>query len=317
MLEVNNLVKKFIQSRFIFYKSQEFTVINNISFKLNAGEILGLLGPNGAGKTTIIHMLLGITVPTSGTISYFGLDFNKNRSTILEKVTFASTYVNLPSRLTVKENLDVYGHLYGIPSTIRKEKIKQYLKIFDMWQIRDKEMGVLSAGESALVMLAKAFLPEPKIVLLDEPTASLDPDIALFIRTFIIKQQKEYGTSILITSHNMAEVSQVCTRALILKKGNIIADDTPKRLAASVSKASIYLTIANAHDREKLTEFGSENNIPFAHEEYEKNNVIMEVEEDRIAAILQELSRKGITYTNISIRKPTLEDYFIEIALQG
>ncbi len=145
-------------------KGQDFTAVNGISFDLSQGEVLGFLGPNGAGKTTTMHMLLGTLTPTSGVITYFGKNFAKHRSEILQHVGFASAYTRLPGRLTIYENLDIYGRLYGLSSYDRAIGIKQFLKAFDMWQMKDKAVSGLSAGQLTRVMLAKAFLPKPKIV---------------------------------------------------------------------------------------------------------------------------------------------------------
>src|SRR4029079_4088990 len=180
-----------------------FTAVSNVSFELKKREILGLLGPNGAGKTTTISMLLGILTPTSGNIVYFGQDFARNRSAILEKVGYASAYVKLPGRLTVEENLYMYAYLYGIASQNTPQRITQLLKRFGISHLRNKIVATLSAGQLTRAMLAKAFLANPEIVLLDEPTASLDPDIAHEVLQFILEQRDELGTAILYTSHNM------------------------------------------------------------------------------------------------------------------
>ena len=161
---------------------------------------------------------------------------------ILEKVSFASCYVRLPARLTVRTNLDIYAQLYGISKTERVHRIEKYLKFFGMWNIADKETGVLSAGQMTRVMLAKAFMTNPKIILLDEPTASLDPDSALEARTFIKEEQKAHGIALLLTSHSMEEVAQICDRVLVIKNGQIIANDTPRNLAYSASRTKVTLT---------------------------------------------------------------------------
>ena len=150
--------------------------------------------------------------------------------------------MKLPAQLKVSENLHIYAQLYGLNKKERAYRIEKYLKIFGMWSIADKETGFLSAGQMTRVMLAKAFISNPKIILLDEPTASLDPDIAHDVRHFILEQQKETGLSILVTSHNMDEVTQICDRVLVLKKGEIIANNTPENLALSVSRARVVLT---------------------------------------------------------------------------
>src|SRR5579872_646757 len=211
VLRVEGLTKLFPEKRSLWGKVKQpaCAAVTNVSFTINEGETLGVLGRNGSGKTTIIHMLLSTLKPTSGSIAYFGKELNAHRSELLQHVGFASTYVKMPPRLSIRDNLDIYGRLYGLPYGKRLEKIERYLKFFGMWDLRDREVGVLSAGEATRVMLAKAFLADPKIVLLDEPTASLDPDVAYDIRQFILQRQQELGVSFLITSHNMYEVTQV------------------------------------------------------------------------------------------------------------
>lgn len=302
MLTVTNLTKKY----------DNYTAVNNVSFSIKEGEIVGLLGANGAGKTTIIMMLLSTLKPTSGSIIYFGKDFSTHRSEILEKVSYASTYVKIPPRLTIEENLDIYARLYGLSTDRRKEQIKKYLTFFGMWNIRDRETGALSAGQLTRVLLAKAFISSPKIVLLDEPTASLDPDIAQEMRAFIIEQQRDHNVSILLTSHNMDEVTEVCDRVLVLQNGSIIAEDTPEALAASISQSHVRLTITDSID--KAIAFAEHNKILYA-----MHNNVMEVtiHEQEIAHLLDSLALQGIKYSQISIDKPTLEDYFLHIAKQG
>lgn len=301
LLHVENLKKIF---------PPNFIAVNNISFSLQESEILGLLGPNGAGKTTTIQMLLSTLTPTGGTINYFGKDFAAHRSEILEKVAFASTYVKLPPRLTVRENLDIYGRLYGMTKTARDHNTEKFLKFFGMWESRDKQLGLLSAGQTTRVMLAKAFLAHPKIVLLDEPTAALDPDIAQEVRQFVIHQKKEYGVSILFTSHNMDEVTEVCDRVLVLKNGKIIANDTPQTLAASVASAKVHFIMQPAM-LIRATQFAAQHNYFHATED---NAITIEVDEQAIAKLLMNLATEQIVYEHISVDKPSLEDYFLHIA---
>jgi ABC-2 type transport system ATP-binding protein len=301
ILTISNLTKKY----------HNYIAVNNVSFSINEGEIVGLLGANGAGKTTIIMMLLSTLKPSSGSIVYFGKDFSTHRSEILEKVSYASTYAKIPPRLTIEENLDIYARLYGLSSINRKEQIKKYLTFFGMWNIRDRETGALSAGQLTRVLLAKAFISSPKIVLLDEPTASLDPDIAQEVREFILQQQRDHNTSILLTSHNMDEVTEVCDRLLVLQNGSIIAQDTPEALAASISQSRVHLTVI---DRSRAIQFVEDQRL-----NYQINGSMIEItiHEQEIANLLDALALQGIKYTQISIDKPTLEDYFMHIVKQG
>lgn len=286
-----------------------FTAVNAISFSLENGEILGLLGPNGAGKSTTISMLLGVLSPTSGSILYEGKDFTQHKSEILQTVTFASTYIKMPWRLTVLENLRVYGYMYGLSHVDFYSRTKKFLEFFGVWNQRDKTMSQLSAGQITRVMLAKAFIPYPKIVLLDEPTASLDPDISHEVRQFVLAQQKEYNTSILYTSHNMDEVSEVCNRVIFLKNGTIIAIDTPEKLAASVSVARMRLQVKDGLKRTER--FAQEKKLV---SRIAGREIEIEIDEHHIATFLQQLAAENIEYTQISISKPTLEDYFLKYA---
>lgn len=308
VLHVNSLRKQFINKSW-FGTPSFFNAVNDISFTIRQGEIVGLLGPNGAGKTTTIQMLLGTLTPSSGTITYFGKDFATHRSEILNQVTFASAYVKLPSKLTIYENLEIFARLYSVPSQERAARIEKFLKMFDLWHIRSKFTGELSAGQMTRVMLAKAFIPHPKIVLLDEPTASLDPDIAQEVRSFVVEQKKQEGLAVLFTSHNMDEVTQVCDRVLVLQQGTIIADNSPAQLASSVSNTRIHLTIMEG--MENALEYARHNNLPHT---VGQREMIIEIDEHNIANLLAGLAHKGITYSQISIDKPNLEDYFMNIA---
>jgi ABC-2 type transport system ATP-binding protein len=300
ILRVKNLYKKF--------SNPDFTAVDGISFELAKGQVLGFLGPNGAGKTTTIQMLLSTMAPTSGEISYFGKNLATHRSEILSKVGFASTYVSLPGKLTVYENLFFYGQLYGVSRAILKERLENLLKKFDMWHLKDRRAGTLSAGQMTRVMLIKAFCIEPQVMLLDEPTASLDPDVAHEVLTFIKDQQKQQGVSILFTSHKMDEVAQICDNVLVLKKGVIIAHDTPERLASLAGLARVELIVENP---QAVLQWCIQNGIE-AH--VEGSLVSAKFEEHAIADYLIRLAQAGLTYNQITIDKPTLEDYFLQIS---
>ncbi|MBP7876059.1 ABC transporter ATP-binding protein [Candidatus Woesebacteria bacterium] len=287
-----------------------FVAVDHITFKLAAGQILGLLGPNGAGKSTTISMLLGVLTPTSGSISYYGKDFSQNRSEILQYVSFSSTYISMPWRLSVWENLQIYALLSNIDRKTFAVRAEKLLNHFGVWEQRNKTMNQLSAGQTTRIMLAKAFIPYPKIALLDEPTASLDPDIAHDVRSFVKEQREKYGTSILYTSHNMDEVSDICDDVLFLRKGKIVAHDTPEKLASSISQTKVRLMVPDGLKR--IGRFATERSLPF---EITGREVVIEVEEQKIAEFLGLLSREKIDYTQISIDKPTLEDYFLSMSV--
>lgn len=306
ILEVSNLTKTFPAKG---KNGQAFTAVKNISFELNKGEVLGLLGPNGAGKTTTMSMLLGIMSPTSGTIKYFGKDFAQHRSEVLQDVTFASTYIRMPWRLSIWENLQVFALLYGLDQATFEKRATHFLKFFGVWKQRYKSINDVSAGQLTRIMLTKAFIPHPKVVLLDEPTASLDPDIAHQVRQFVLEQQQQFDTSILYTSHNMDEVTEVCDRVLFLKQGQIVANDTPENLAASVSIAHMRLQVKDGLKRTQQVakQLGLDATI-------DNREIEIKLDEHQIAQVLSQLASQGIEYTQISITKPTLEDYFLTIA---
>lgn len=283
--------------------------VDHITFDLKEGEILGLLGPNGSGKTTTIQMLLGTLTLTSGSIEYFGKDFSANRSDILQQVSFASTYTNLPWILTIAENLEVFGYLYGLS---KKESEKRYDPLLERFGIFDKKysrVALLSAGQITRLMLVKAFFIQPKIVLLDEPTASLDPDIAKDICAFLLEQRDKNGLSILFTSHRMDEVMEICDRSIFLKNGKIIADDLPEKLAKSVSNFVVRLVIIDGLKRTKAIaeNLGLEYTI-------DHKVVEIQIEEERIPEFLHAISRAEVAYTNIQIDEPSLDDFFLQIA---
>jgi len=308
VLNVKNLTKTFY-SGFWPFKQSLYTAVNNISFQLKKGEILGFLGPNGAGKTTTIQMLLGTLTPSSGSIAYFGTDFAQHRISALKRIGYASGYDRLPARLTVIENLDIIGRIYSMTQPHRVQQIEKLLKLFGIGELCDQQTGTLSAGQTTRVMLAKAFIADPEIVLLDEPTASLDPDVAHEVRKFILTQRKRLNTAILVTSHNMDEVAELCDRVLVLKKGEIIADNTPDVLARSTAKIRLHLTISS-----NMTTALSYLNTTQVLYTAEAAHLTIELDEHAIAPFLASLSEHKINYSAISIDKPTLEDYFLSIA---
>lgn len=235
VLHVTNLNKRF----------GDFTAVDDISFAIKPGEILGLLGPNGAGKTTTIHMLLGLITPTSGSISMFGLNLATHREQILQQVNFSSTYISLPLALTVEENLWVVARLYGMVDIARR--VDEVVKKLEMDEFRHKVTRKLSSGQMTRLTLAKAFLTEPKILFLDEPTASLDPDIAHKIRALLKEEQRSAGLSILYTSHNMREMEEMSDRIIFLQRGKIVAEGTAQEIVTRFGEADleeVFLKIA-------------------------------------------------------------------------
>ena len=202
--------------------------VKNISFKINRNEIIGILGPNGCGKTTTIGMILGLLKPSSGKILIDNVEIEKKRVYILDKLNFISPYIELPKKLTVKQNLEVYGRLYDVKNL--NEKIEDITEKLRLKEIINKITGELSSGQKNRVSLAKSIINEPMILLLDEPTASLDPETGDYIREFLQNYQKENKTSILLASHNMAEVERLCSSVLMMNNGSIIDQGKPSDL---------------------------------------------------------------------------------------
>ena len=194
--------------------------VNNISSKIGKGKIIGLLGPNGCGKSTTIGMMLGLIKPSSGTVIINGQNIEQNRTDLLEKMNFISPYVELPKKLTVEENLKVYGRLYGVKNL--KDKISDLMEKLNLLDFKSRKTGELSSGQKNRVSLAKALINDPEILFLDEPTASLDPDVGDYIRGFIEDYASNKGATILLASHNMNEVERLCYEVLMMKNGEII-----------------------------------------------------------------------------------------------
>ena len=295
VLKVTNLTKKF----------SSFTAVNNVSFDLKEGEILGLLGPNGAGKTTTIQMIIGVLTPTKGEVNYFGKNLKNNREEILEKINFSSTYTQLPWLLTVEENLKFISYLYEIKN--RNERIKNLAKIFKLEKLLKEQTKDLSSGEITRVNLAKAFINYPKVLLLDEPTASLDPETAEYIRKFLLEERDQFNVSIVWTSHNMAEVEEVCDRVILINNGKIIADNTPDKLAKTIEICHVELNIPDGLKR--TIEICQSKKVVY---KLEGRYIIIDLKEKEIPVFLRELMDKGVFYDQISIDKPTLNDYFLQ-----
>ena len=207
---INNLSKEF----------KNTLAVKNISFKINKGKIIGLLGPNGSGKSTTIGMMLGLIKPSSGTVLVSGQNMENNRTNVLEKMNFISPYIELPKKLSVEENLKVYGRLYGVKNL--KDKISTLKEKLNLTEFRKRKTGELSSGQKNRVSLAKALVNDPEILLLDEPTASLDPDVGDYIRTYIEDYASNNGATVLLASHNMNEVERLCDEVMMMKKGEII-----------------------------------------------------------------------------------------------
>ena len=222
LVEINGLTKQF----------GDFTAVDHVSFGVEQGEIVGLLGPNGAGKTTTIHMILGMVTPTAGEISIFGMPFAENREEILQLMNFTSPYVAFPYRLTVMENLRVFAKIYGVPNSERK--LADLLALFNIERLADKPIARLSSGENTRVGLCKALMNDPRLLLLDEPTAYLDPEISWKVKEVLLEMQRESGMTILYTSHNMSEVERMCNRIVFLHRGHVIASGSPIEVTRAI-----------------------------------------------------------------------------------
>lgn len=236
-IEVRGLRKEFGKS----------VAVHDLSFDVRQGEILGLLGANGAGKTTTINMILGLTTPTRGSINIFGSTIEKDRIGILSRMNFASAYQFLPHNLLVIENLRVFAEIYGVRNA--KKKMQELLEMFEVEHLQKKLTGSLSSGEQTRLNLCKALLNDPDLLLLDEPTASLDPDQADKVRKILLDQHRQRGMTIVNTSHNMLDVEELCERILFMQHGRVVADghtDAIKEKYKSESMEEVFITIARS-----------------------------------------------------------------------
>lgn len=234
-IQVQNLSKKY----------GAFYAVNDLSFNIEQGKIVGLLGGNGAGKTTTISMLVGALLPSSGTMNILGYDMLTQRHAALSRMNFSSPYVDLPHRLTVRENLTVFAHLYNVPKY--KARIADLAEQLSLTALLDRHYGSLSAGQKTRVSLAKSLINSPDILLLDEPTASLDPDTADWVRHFMLNYQRESNATILLASHNMQEVERMCHDTIVMKNGRMVARGLPADLVRQYGRDNledVFLHIA-------------------------------------------------------------------------
>ena len=243
-IEVAHLVK--------FYKTTR--AVDDVSFRIARGSITGLLGGNGAGKTTTIAMIMGLVLPTSGRIQVLGCSMPEQSADVLGRMNFESPYVDMPMRLTVRQNLTIFGRLYAVPNL--HERIEQLADDLDLGDFLDRANGKLSAGQKTRVALAKALINQPELLLLDEPTASLDPDTADWIRQHLETYRKTHEATILLASHNMLEVERLCDRVIIMKRGRIEDDDSPEGIMARYNRATleeVFLDVARGRTQESAS----------------------------------------------------------------
>jgi ABC-2 type transport system ATP-binding protein len=221
------------------------TAVESSSFRVDEGSVVGLLGGNGAGKTTTLAMIMGLTTPTAGSVRVFGADMALERARVLHRINFESPYADLPHRLTVRQNLRVFGKLYGVAGL--EERIEELGDELDLKDFLDRRTGRLSAGQKTRVALAKALINEPDLLLLDEPTASLDPDTADWVRGHLERFRRARGATILLASHNMGEVERLCDRVIIMRKGRIVHDEPPEALITRYGRETleeVFLDVA-------------------------------------------------------------------------
>jgi ABC-2 type transport system ATP-binding protein len=240
-IEVAHLVKVYKTTR----------AVDDVSFRIARGSITGLLGGNGAGKTTTIAMIMGLVLPTSGSIQVLGCSMPEQSGDVLGRMNFESPYVDMPMRLTVRQNLTIFGKLYAVANL--RERIEKLAADLDLGDILDRANGKLSAGQKTRVALAKALINQPELLLLDEPTASLDPDTADWIRQHLMTYRSTHGATILLASHNMLEVERLCDRVIIMKRGRIEDDDSPDKIMARYNRTTleeVFLDVARGRVQE-------------------------------------------------------------------
>ena len=232
-----------------FYKATR--AVDNVSFEIARGSITGLLGGNGAGKTTTIAMIMGLVLPSSGRIRVLGHSMPEQSAEVLGRMNFESPYVDMPMRLTVRQNLTIFGRLYAVENL--HDRIERLASDLDLGDFLDRANGKLSAGQKTRVALAKALINQPELLLLDEPTASLDPDTADWVREHIETYRRENGATILLASHNMPEVERLCDRVIIMKRGRIEDDDSPQQIMARYNRTTleeVFLDVARGRVQE-------------------------------------------------------------------
>jgi ABC-2 type transport system ATP-binding protein len=308
ILEVDGLVKRY----------GRFCAVDGISFEVPRGAVVGLLGPNGAGKTTTVQMLTGVTLPDGGAIRYFGLDLARHRQACLQRINFASSFNTLQTRISVRENLLVFAQLYRVPQAAAR--IARLAEGLDSTELLGQRFLTLSAGQKTRVNLIKSLLNDPELVLMDEPTASLDPDIADRTLTLIERLRAERELSILYTSHEMDEVTRLCDEVIFLDRGRIVARGTPRELTARLATARLRLTLADERARVEAALAGQ----PHPARLLEGGAATagrcvaeLDLPEAAVPQALFGLRDAGLGIVDIDLRKPTLEDVFLQISRGG
>jgi ABC-2 type transport system ATP-binding protein len=303
-IEVKNLKKSF------YNKGKLVTAVDDISFNVKKGEILGFLGPNGAGKSTTISMISGLIEQDSGTINIFGKDSIREREDIISKMNVATAYEDLSHVLTVKQNLRVFGKLYGVNNL--SQKIDDLAEMFSIKHLMNRKAFKLSSGEKTRLVLAKAFINDPKVILMDECTVGLDPDVAERTRQIIKDYNKNTGCSILFTSHYMYEVEELCKRIVFMNNGKIIKIGSPKEIQntmtnqiielESVKNKPLFLSLLKTH---KINPIILDNDLI---------RFEIDTKSHSLKYILDLISKEKVDFKDLHIKKPSLNDFFIKIA---
>lgn len=307
VIEVEGVKKSYSSSPWRFWEDRNHTqALKGVSFEVEDGEIFSVVGPNGAGKTTLINILNGLLYKDEGSVKIFGEETRENRQKIAKRMNVATSYSALSGNLTVRENLKVFGKIYNVKNI--DERIDELLKIFQIEKLENKKVWHISAGQKTRANLCKSLINKPELLLLDEATAGLDPHIAEITRNAIKKVNEEYGTTILITSHNMSDIDKLSDRILFLHNGKVLKEGTPEEL-----KREIHIKILEvSYDGKKKSledikqKWGGDLSKSLAKFKIEK--------EEDIVEILDELSNKKIKITDIEAKNPDLEEVFKKVA---
>ena len=299
---VNNL-----QKQFKLWMQSPVLAVKDVSFEVQPGEIVALLGPNGAGKTTTLQMLLGALTPTSGEITYFGLDFQKNREQVLQYLNFSSTYTNLPWLLSVEEILTYSAYLYSVKNKV--ERLAEIKQIFNLDEIWKKQFRSLSTGQMNRVNLAKSFINKPKVLLLDEPTASLDPVTAKKVRELIRSEQNRSGLSVVFSSHNMQEVEALADKVVFLTHGRVLTIRKPTQMFGKAKK--LILPLQSKQTTELLVLLRQLN---LSSTTYSKSKVSVLISNAKLPWLFEQLRKNYIDFKVQEVSHQSLEEFFLMVS---
>ncbi|MDO8581803.1 MAG: ABC transporter ATP-binding protein [bacterium] len=307
VLRVKNLKKSYAGKRGITYEA-----LRGVSFDIREGEIFGLLGPNGAGKSTTINILVGLLSEDSGSIEVFGKNFVEHHLWIRNQMNIATAYAQLPIRLSVAENLRVFSYFYRVHE--REKRINDLIELFGITHLRNTQIGQLSAGQKTLVNICKSLLNEPRLLLLDEPTSSLDPENAAHVRTVLQKIQQERPMTILWTSHDMPEIEEVCDRIAFLLNGKIEVVDTPDHLLQLVTTQQMTLVFSSIALAEAASRIAWPKGIACVKHEHRTVTLVVPHKEGAVRQVLRILHEKKIDFLDMHIIRPALEEVFLTMA---